>query len=72
MAYAEPAPDFTKFIPSVLERVTCSRHRADVGEPCWHLFSDRHGKFIRLVCNKRILKAGFVGKIDPRSLRRKP
>jgi hypothetical protein len=61
------------FIPIIMERVTCEKHGAPLGVPCFHLFLG--GKRWRQpgICDARARKAGFVGNIREASLQtRKP
>lgn len=65
-----------KRIESIINSTACGKHQADRGVACWSVatrivesdFSERYGL---AVCGRRIKKAGFNGKIDPRSLRSK-
>lgn len=65
-----------KHIENIINSTVCGRHQAERGVACWSVatrivepdFSERFGL---AVCGKRIHKAGFNGRIDPRSLRSK-
>lgn len=51
---------------------TCGKHKADIGMPCWVLPNSKDvDKFHYGICGKRILKAGFIGKVSPQSMRAK-
>lgn len=58
-------------IPTAVDRVKCSRHKAEHGQPCWWIWPLSGRRKTPAICNQRALNAGFVGEIDPRSLRKR-
>ena len=56
------------FIDTVIARQACKKHKREVDQPCYTMFSAR-GKLLMGICNTRAKAAGFVGKISPGSLR---
>lgn len=60
-----------KHIRRVIETTTCGRHRAGEGQACFVLPSVNHEVYHAGICGKRILKAGYNGKISPQSMRTK-
>lgn len=55
------------YIDRVIHRTVCHKHKMDLGQACYVLQSHA-GVMLRGVCNKRLIKAGFIGKINPLSL----
>lgn len=59
------------FVRDVTNRTVCDKHNVvQHGRPCWWIHTLAGGLHMA-VCNSRAKRAGFVGEIDPRSLRRK-
>lgn len=56
------------YIQTVLERTTCRVHGPGGVYPCWS-FESAGGKMLFGVCDYRVKKAGFTGKISPESIR---
>lgn len=56
-----------RHIETVVWANECKRHNVGRGEPCFVSYTGAD-EMISGVCGKRIKKAGFNGKIDPRSL----
>ena len=56
------------FIDTVIDRSACKKHKASVDTPCW-VVETAKGDWLRGVCNKRAIKAGYNGKISRSSLR---
>lgn len=59
-----------KHIETIVQRQSCTKHKALLGAPCWNIYPSIGGA-LPAVCNDRILKAGFVGDIQPSSLRKR-
>lgn len=53
-------------IDKILDRTTCDKHSAIIGEPCWVLEQDGTRKISRAVCGTRTLHAGFLAVIPKR------
>lgn len=68
------APTTELFLTKVIERTRCTVHNKDATQPCWWVPMSTYDGVLPAVCNARALNAGFVGRIDPRSLQstRKP
>lgn len=61
-----------KHIDRIIEETNCRRHGVLKGFSCFHIMPDSNPNRLLLgVCGPRIERAGFVGKIDPRSMRAK-
>ena len=56
-------PTTELFMDAVLERETCRKHKADIGQPCGWM-----GPY-RAICNARAKRAGFNAPVRPESLR---
>jgi hypothetical protein len=67
---ADPAPDFTRHMFVVIEREGCHKHNAATGAACFYIMSDHPRGFSIGICNSRSKRAGYVGKISDKSLRR--
>ena len=61
-------PTTDLFITTVIERAICTKHKGGGGGPCYVIESTITGDLYLGVCNDRITRAGFVGKISPQSL----
>lgn len=62
-------PTTELFLPTILDRLGCGRHKVPVGVPCFHVVRDGFGRGAG-ICNYRAKKAGFNHPVDPKSLRR--
>lgn len=61
-----------KHIEDIIGRTVCDRHDGAKGIACFYVFLDtKNGEASEAICNDRIKKAGFNGKITPNSLREK-
>lgn len=59
-----------KHIDDIISRTVCDRHGANEGYACWYIRLN-NGLDSPAVCGTRIWAAGFVGKINPNSLKLK-
>jgi hypothetical protein len=53
----------TRYLDLITTRVRCDRHQAGTLDPCWTL---PNGAIA--ICNRRAIRAGFVGRIKQSSL----
>lgn len=54
---------------TILSRVACKKHGVPTDIPCWWIYPDSSSSQVLMgVCGTRTKKAGFVGKVNPRSL----
>lgn len=69
----KPLVNDGKHINTVLTRIECRKHSAPEGEPCFYIppGSDKAKTFLVGVCGSRIKRAGYIGTINPLSLRLK-
>lgn len=63
----DEAPTTELYMDKVLN-ITCLRHNAIQGVPCFHIPKKDGYGYHPAVCNKRAIIAGFNAPIDPRSL----
>lgn len=64
----DEVPTTDLYLPSVMDRQQCPKHKAPQGVPCFHIPRVKGGYF-GAVCNKRAKRAGFNAPIQERSLR---
>jgi hypothetical protein len=57
-------------IRHVIDSTSCDRHHASNGEACWDVYISAAQKTAPAVCNYRIKRAGYDGRISPSSLSR--
>ncbi len=57
------------WLPSLIDREACDKHKVPLGTPCFHVKTVA-GKVLPGICNLRARNAGFTGKIDNKSLRK--
>lgn len=57
-----------KHIGNIIDRSTCQKHKADVGEACYTIPSGNSSKIVIGICNKRARSYGFNGKISETSM----
>lgn len=60
------APSTEMYIPTVLERTSCSKHNAERDEPCYYIDG------LRGVCNRRAKSAGYNHPISDKARMNKP
>lgn len=60
-----------RHVESIMASVPCGRHQAGIGEPCFWSNANTPGRIVIGLCNKRIKKAGFNGKISHTSYQQK-
>lgn len=62
-----------KYVDVITSRIRCTKHHADLYEPCWFIYPDMKVSkgLLEAVCGPRAKKAGFVGVSHPASLRAK-
>ncbi len=64
-------PSFSHF-DHVLANTTCAQHQARFGEPCFQIRSlSNEPDMLGALCNRRLRRAGYVGRISPASIRSK-
>jgi hypothetical protein len=62
-------PNSGRHVDDIVSRTSCEKHNAPEGIPCFYIRSDKVSSDQGLaVCGSRIRKAGFNGKIHPKSL----
>lgn len=64
-----------RHIHNAIRSVKCAFHGAPQGEPCYILDNNSglsENPFHFGICGSRITAAGFVGKISPESMRKRP
>lgn len=61
-----------KHIDEIIASTICDVHNGGRGIACFYVFlGTKGGEASEAICNSRIKKAGFNGKIQPSSLRQK-
>lgn len=60
-----------RHVKSIMATTPCGRHSAELGEPCFWSHGSTPGYKVLALCNKRIKKAGFNGKISVSSYQQK-
>lgn len=68
-ADVEP-PTTDLYLPRVMARKACERHRVPEGVPCFHVPKKDESGYFAGVCNDRAIRAGFNNPIRPESLDR--
>lgn len=73
MEISYEAPTFDLFVPTVIDRVSCEKHNAEKGVPCFHIrkMKESGEGYYAGICNKRAKKGGMTHRINPTSLRKK-
>lgn len=68
-------PNDGKHLHDIIGRTVCSKHGAEHGDPCFTIHYDApidgpDGREVTgpAICGKRVIAAGFNGKINPASL----
>lgn len=64
-----------RHLHNAIKNVKCAFHGVPQGEPCYILDNNSgltENPFHFGICGKRITAAGFVGKISPESMRKRP
>lgn len=64
-------PNDGEHIKDIVSRTPCLRHKAPKGIPCFHIHFDTKETYGPAICNDRVVKAGFIGKISVNSMSRK-
>lgn len=65
-------PNTGTHIVDIINRTTCEKHKAEKGEPCYHIrYNEKRNAYGPAICGSRVIKAGFNGQIHPSSLGRK-
>lgn len=57
-------------IATILSSTDCRNHDSEPGSPCWDIWLVSNNRYAPAVCGNRIRRAGFNGKIDPKSMSR--
>lgn len=65
--FTPETPTTERFLERILNRNSCGKHKADLGNPCWWI-EDSFGFSKMAICNKRAKKAGFSSQINDKSL----